>query len=91
MLLASGASPAVADISPEELEEAKEALLAVHVEVQELTDRFEEAVGAKERSSMPPCSVTRLRLGSSVASRTPPTLGPGYAPPACISRRRPPG
>ncbi len=49
MLLASGAAPAVADISPEELEEAKEALLAVRVEVQELTDRFEEAVGAKER------------------------------------------
>ena len=49
MAVASGSSPAGADISPEELEEAKEALLVVRGEVQDLTDRFEAAVSAKEQ------------------------------------------
>lgn len=48
VVIATLALPADADVTPEELEQAKAELLVVRVEVQELTDRFEAAVGTKE-------------------------------------------
>lgn len=49
LVIAGAVAPVNAEITPEELEAAEAELMDLRVDMQELVDAFEEAVGAKER------------------------------------------